>query len=233
MAWPKGVRKVSTRMYCLSLSMLAVAGAAFFAHAAVVPIVPVPRATHGQSRPTAAGDQVAVFAGGCFWGVEAVFEHVKGVKEATSGYAGGSAITARYPVVSSGRTQHAEAVKVVYDPSQVTYGQLLTVFFSVAHDPTQLNRQGPDTGRQYRSAIFYTSAAQKAAATTYIDRLQRGRVHDKPVVTQVVPLTGFFPAEPYHQDYARLNPTDPYIVYHDAPKVRNLKARLPELYTSR
>ena len=194
----------------------------------MVPVVAVARPASAD-----ANEQVAVFAGGCFWGVEAVFEHVKGVKQATSGYAGGSAITARYPVVSSGRTQHAEAVKVVYDPAQVTYGQLLTVFFSVAHDPTQLNRQGPDTGTQYRSAIFYASAAQKAAATTYIERLQRGRVYDKPVVTQVVPLTGFFPAEPYHQDYARLNPNDPYIVYHDAPKVRNLRAKLPGLYSSR
>jgi len=181
----------------------------------------------------AAGEQVAVFAGGCFWGVEAVFEHVKGVKQVTSGYAGGTAGTARYPAVSSGQTQHAESVRIVYDPAKVSYGQLLKVYFSVAHDPTQLNRQGPDTGPQYRSAIFYGNAAQKAAATAYIAQLERAKVFDRPVVTQVVPLQEFYPAEAYHQDFARLNPYHPYIVYHDAPKVRNLKSKLPDLYVGR
>lgn len=185
------------------------------------------------SQPMAAGDQVAVFAGGCFWGVEAVFEHVKGVKQVVSGYAGGTPDSARYPAVSAGRTRHAESVRVVYDPAQVSYGQLLTVYFSVAHDPTQLNRQGPDTGPQYRSAIFYGSSAQKAAATAYIAQLERAKVFARPVVTQVVPLRGFYPAENYHQDFARLNPNHPYIVFHDAPKVRNLKAKLPELYAGR
>lgn len=218
---------MTTRLRSPLFLALAIAGTAFFTHAAVVPVVPVPPATNAK------GEQVAVFAGGCFWGVEAVFEHVKGVRQASSGYAGGSAATAHYPVVSSGRTQHAEAVKVVYDPAQVSYGQLLKVFFSVAHDPTQLNRQGPDRGPQYRSAIFYGNAAQKAAATAYIAQLERSKVFDKPVVTQVVPLTKFHPAEAYHQDYARLNPNDPYIVHHDAPKVRNLKAKLPGLYASR
>ncbi len=212
----------------LSLSL---AGAGFFAHATVVPFVAVSPAT--QADEGASGNEVAIFAGGCFWGVEAVFEHVKGVRKAESGYAGGSAITARYPLVSSGRTEHAESVKVVYDPRQVSYSQLLTVFFSVAHDPTQLNRQGPDTGPQYRSAIFYGNAAQQAAAKAYIAQLERSGVFGRPVVTQVVPLVKFHPAEDYHQDFARLNPRHPYIVHHDAPKVRNLQAKLPALYAER
>jgi peptide-methionine (S)-S-oxide reductase len=210
---------------------LALAGTAFLAHAAVVPFVAV--SPTAQADAKAGGDQVAVFAGGCFWGVEAVFEHVKGVRHVESGYSGGSALTARYPVVSAGRTGHAESVKVVYDPRQVSYGQLLTVFFTVAHDPTQLNRQGPDTGPQYRSAIFYGNAAQQAAAKAYIAQLERSKVFDRPVVTQVVPLVKFHPAEAYHQDFARLNPTHPYIVHHDAPKVRNLEAKLPDLYAGR
>ena len=222
---------MTTRTRCgLSLAVL-FAGSVFLAHAAVVPFVPVAPPTQAEAK--SGGDQVAVFAGGCFWGVEAVFEHVKGVRRVSSGYAGGSGITARYPLVSSGRTAHAESVEVVYDPRQVSYGQLLTVFFTVAHDPTQLNRQGPDTGPQYRSAIFYGNPAQQAAAKAYIAQLERSRVHDRPVVTQVVPLVKFHPAEDYHQDFARLNPNHPYIVHHDAPKVRALKAKLPALYASR
>ena len=180
--------------------------------------------------PMAQGDQVAVFAGGCFWGVEAVFEHVKGVKQVSSGYVGGSAVSARYPLVSSGMTDHAEAVKVVYDPAKVSYGQLLKVFFSVAHDPTQLNRQGPDTGPQYRSEIFHASAAQRQAAAAYIAQLDALGVFGKPIVTKVSPLKAFYPAEAYHQDYARLNPRNPYIVRNDAPKVVNLKKMFPGLY---
>lgn len=205
---------------------LAIAGAAGFLHAAAP-------ARDADARTDAAGDQVAVFAGGCFWGVEAVFEHVKGVKDASSGYAGGSAATARYQVVSSGRTRHAEAVKVTYDPAQVSYDQLLKVFFTVAHDPTQLNRQGPDVGPQYRSAIFYRDASQEAAAKAYIAALERSGALRSPVVTQVVPLDGFHRAERDHQDFARKNPRHPYIVQHDAPKVRNLKATLPALYAGR
>lgn len=178
-------------------------------------------------------NQVAVFAGGCFWGIEAVFEHVEGVERASSGYSGGSAMTARYSLVGTGRTSHAEAVKVVYDPAKVSYGQLLEVFFSVAHDPTQLNRQGPDVGPQYRSAIFYGNAEQKRVATAYIAQLDAAGVFAKPIVTEVVPLKSFFGAEAYHQDYARLHPDDPYIVYNDAPKVVNLKAMFPDLYASR
>ena len=185
-------------------------------------------------NPKAAGTpQTAVLAGGCFWGVQAVFQHLNGVQAAVSGYAGGERATAEYETVSSGTTGHAESVQVTFDPSVVSYGEILRVFFSVAHDPTQLNRQGPDTGPQYRSAIFYGNAAQQAAANAYIAQLQRTKVFDRPVVTQVVPLVKFYPAEAYHQDFARLNPNYPYIVYHDAPKVRNLKAKLPGLYVSR
>jgi peptide-methionine (S)-S-oxide reductase len=177
-----------------------------------------------------AGNEVAVFAGGCFWGVEAVFEHVRGVKAATSGYAGGSALTAHYAIVSTGRTGHAEAVKVTYDPAQVSYGQLLKVFFSVAHDPTQLNRQAPDVGPQYRSEIFATSKAQQQAAQAYIRQLDTAKVFAKPIVTLVEPLDGFHPAEAHHQDYLRLHPDEPYIVYNDAPKLVHLKQLFPKLY---
>lgn len=176
------------------------------------------------------GDQIAVFAGGCFWGVEAVFEHVKGVKQATSGYAGGSKATANYALVSAGVTRHAEAVKVVFDPAKVSYGQLLKVYFSVAHDPTQLNRQGPDTGPQYRSAIFTANDSQRKIATAYIAQLTAAKSFRAPIVTEVAPLQAFHPAEAYHQDYARLHPREPYIVYHDLPKVANFARLFPALY---
>ncbi len=178
-----------------------------------------------------AGLQTAVFAGGCFWGIEAVFEHVKGVKDASSGYSGGAAATADYDTVSGGQSGHAESVKVVFDPSVISYGQLLKVFFSVAHDPTQLNRQGPDRGSQYRSAIFYTSPEQQRIATAYIAQMSAAKTFgNKPIVTQVVPLKAFYPAERHHQDFARLNPTHPYITYWDAPKVARLKQEFPGLY---
>lgn len=181
--------------------------------------------------PLAAGkEQVAVFAGGCFWGVEAVFEHTRGVKRVESGYAGGSAATARYELVGSGRSGHAESVRIVYDPALVSYGQLLKVFFSVAHDPTQLNRQGPDSGPQYRSEIFTTGEMQKNIATVYIAQLTAGKRFSQPIVTRVGPLKAFYTAEDYHQDYARLNPNQPYIVINDAPKVAALQKLLPELY---
>jgi peptide-methionine (S)-S-oxide reductase len=184
--------------------------------------------------PRAAGnEQIAVFAGGCFWGVEAVFEHTKGVKRVESGYSGGSASTAQYELVGSGRTGHAESVRIVYDPAQVSYGQLLKVFFSVAHDPTQLNRQGPDSGTQYRSGIFTTSELQKKIATAYITQLDAAKRYAQPIVTKVEPLKAFYPAEDYHQDYARLNPNQPYIVINDAPKVVALQKLLPALYRPR
>jgi peptide-methionine (S)-S-oxide reductase len=174
--------------------------------------------------------QTAVLSGGCFWGVQAVFQHVKGVVEATSGYSGGSAATADYDTVSSGRTGHAESVRVTFDPSEVSYGQLLKVFFAVAHDPTQLNRQGPDVGSQYRSIIFYANDQQNHIASTYIAQLQQAKVFPRPIVTQVVPLIGFYAAESYHQNYATLHPDEPYIAINDAPKVKRLRQDLPQLY---
>lgn len=181
----------------------------------------------------ATGEQTAVIAGGCFWGIEAVFEHVKGVTGVTAGYSGGSAKTAHYKMVSTGKTGHAEAVRITYDPSQISYGQLLKVFFSVAHDPTELNRQGPDTGTHYRSAIFYSNEDQKRVAQAYIDQLNQAKVFKRPIVTEVVALNAYYEAEAYHQDYARHHPDQPYIVIHDLPKVANLRKQFPELYTAR
>src|SRR6202166_1914952 len=173
--------------------------------------------------PAADGVQTVVIAGGCFWGVQGVFQHTAGVINAVSGYAGGSKATANYTVVSSGATGHAEAVEIKYDPKKISYGKILQIFFSVAHDPTQLNRQGPDNGTQYRSAIFTTSDEQKKVADAYIAQLNAAKVYKKPIVTKVGPLEGFFPAEAYHQDYLTLHPTQPYIAYNDIPKVENLK----------
>ncbi|HET8632602.1 MAG TPA: peptide-methionine (S)-S-oxide reductase MsrA [Gemmatimonadales bacterium] len=189
------------------------------------------RTAAGAELPASTADSaVAVFSGGCFWGVQAVFEHVKGVISAESGYTGGKAGDADYETVSTGRTGHAESVRVVYDPSAVTYQQLLDVFFSVAHDPTQLNRQGPDHGTQYRSAIWYTTPAQRTAAVDYITRLNQGGKLDGPVVTTVKPLDGFYAAEAYHQDYYVKHPDSPYIVYNDVPKVEALKREFPGLW---
>jgi peptide-methionine (S)-S-oxide reductase len=182
---------------------------------------------------TTKSEQTAVISGGCFWGIQAVFQHVKGVISATSGYSGGAAGTAEYELVSNGDTGHAESVKITYDPSQITYGQLLRVFFSVAHDPTQLNRQGPDTGSQYRSSIFYNNDEQKRIAEAYIAQLEKAKVFPRPIVTQVVQLKSFYPAEAYHQDYATRHPDSPYIVYNDAPKVANLRQQFPDLYTGK
>lgn len=173
---------------------------------------------------------VAVLAGGCFWGVDAVFKSVKGVQQVISGYAGGKPSTAHYEMVGSGRTGHAESVQVTFDPAQVSYGTLLRVFFSVAHDPTQLNRQGPDEGTQYRSAIFYATPEQKQVAEAYIQQLEAAHVFKHKIVTQVTPFPGFYAAEKYHQNYLALNPNQPYIVYNDLPKLENLKKQFPELY---
>jgi peptide-methionine (S)-S-oxide reductase len=177
--------------------------------------------------------QTAIFAGGCFWGVEAVFAHVKGVSSAVSGYAGGPQKTADYETVSTGASGHAEAVRVTYDPAQVSYGQLLKVFFSVAHDPTQLNRQGPDTGPQYRSAIFTMNGEQQRVAREYIAQLDRAKVFSRPIVTEVSALPAFYDAEAYHQNYAARHPMQPYIVINDLPKVVHLRQQFPELYASR
>ena len=214
--------------------LLIVAGALLFssgAHAASAVALPAPAADIAAS--TVKGPQKAVFAGGCFWGVEAVYRHVKGVTSAVSGYAGGTEKTADYTTVSGGNTEHAESVEVTYDPQQVSYGQLLTVFFSVAHNPTELNRQGPDVGTQYRSAIFYVSDDQKRVASAYIEQLNNAKVFGKPIVTQVAPLPAFYAAEAYHQDYAAKHPTQPYIVVHDLPKVANLQKQFPTLYTGK
>jgi peptide-methionine (S)-S-oxide reductase len=175
------------------------------------------------------GGQTAVLAGGCFWGMEGVFERLKGVVEVTSGYSGGEKNTAHYEVVGSGRTEHAESIQVRYDPAQISYGTLLKVFFAVAHDPTQLNFQGPDYGTQYRSAIFYANDGQKQVAEDYIQSLDAAKVFADPIVTQVVPLKAFYAAEDYHQHFLDNNPTYPYIAYWDMPKIANLKKTFPEL----
>jgi peptide-methionine (S)-S-oxide reductase len=177
-----------------------------------------------------AQQETAVFAGGCFWGVQAVFQHTKGVLNAVSGYAGGQKETAKYEIVGSGRTGHAESVQVTYDPTQVSYGKLLQIFFSVAHDPTQLNYQGPDHGTQYRSAIFYRDANQKQVAERYIAQLEAAHAFPGKIVTQLTPLTAFYPAEDYHQDYATLHPDSGYIATFDLPKIGNLKMTMPEVY---
>lgn len=174
--------------------------------------------------------QTAVFAGGCFWGVQAVFQHVKGVISATSGYAGGTAADAEYETVSSGSTDHAESVKVIYDPARISYGQLLKVYFSVAHNPTELNRQGPDRGTQYRSEIFTTSAEQQRIAQSYISQLDAARVYPRNIVTKVEALPAFYAAEDYHQNFYELHPYHPYIVINDRPKVEHLKQQFPTLY---
>ncbi|MEP6732220.1 MAG: peptide-methionine (S)-S-oxide reductase MsrA [bacterium] len=174
-----------------------------------------------------------VFGGGCFWGVQAVFQHVNGVVSATSGYAGGKIEKPSYETVSTGLTGHAEVVRVVYDPSKVSYNKLLDVFFTVAHDPTQLNRQGPDHGTQYRSAVFFKTDAQKAATQTYIAELGKSGTYKAPIVTQVAPLSAFFVAEDYHQDYATLHPDQPYIAYNDTPKVEALKKQYSSLWSDK
>jgi|SRR5579872_207612 len=191
---------------------------------------PVPPASVDVSLAKSPGTQTAVFAGGCFWGTQAVFERVKGVVKTTVGYAGGSASTATYDQVTTETTGHAESVEVVYDPSQITYGQLLRIFFSVAHDPTQLNHQGPDYGTSYRSAIFYNNDEQKRIATAYISQLDAAKVFPGKIVTEVTPLKGFYRAEDYHQDYALKNPNNPYIEVCDRPKISALKAQFPELF---
>ena len=193
-------------------------------------VVVLPAPTIGTGLAPVSAVDTAVFAGGCFWGIEAVFEHIKGVQSAVSGYTGGRTPSPSYEDVSTGTTGHAESVRVVYDPAVVSYGQLLQVFFSVAHDPTQLNRQGPDHGTQYRSAIFYRTKEQQQAAEAYVKQLTAAKTFARPIVTQIVPLARFYPAEDYHQDYMAHHPDQPYIVYNDAPKVERLKQQFPQLF---
>ena len=190
----------------------------------------LPKPAVDEPLTSSPGQETAVIAGGCFWGIQAVFQHVKGVVSATSGYSGGGASTAEYEIVSTGTTNHAESVKIVFDPSKITYGQLLQVFFSVAHDPTQLNRQGPDDGTQYRSVIFYTSDEQKKIAQDYIAQLDQAKAFPHKIVTQVVQFKAFYPAEGYHQNYAARHPDNPYIAHFDLPKVANLQQMFPQLY---
>ncbi len=202
---------------------------------ALVPTLAAARPTRPTGAPPsaplrAAALDTAVFAGGCFWGVEGVFEHVRGVRSATAGYAGGTVPSPSYDQVSTGSTGHAESVRVVYDPSRVSYDQLLQVFFTVAHDPTELNRQGPDVGTQYRSAVFYRTPAQKAAVEAYVARLRASHAFAQPIVTQIAPLARFNEAEAYHQRYMAQHPDAPYIMYNDAPKVAELKKRFAPLY---
>lgn len=187
------------------------------------PAIDIPKAT-------VTGQQTLVLAGGCFWGVEAVFDHLKGVSNVVSGFSGGRAETAHYETVSMGETGHAEAVKITYDPSQISYGQLLKVFFSVVHDPTQLNRQGPDSGTQYRSAIFFTNQTQKQVAQAYINQLNQAHIFHQPIVTQLVPLNGFYAAEEYHQNFVAHHPNHPYVMIHDLPKLHQLKTQFATLY---
>lgn len=211
--------------------MVAVAMLPVFASSHAAPSLPDPKVDTPLAPQK--GTRTAVFAGGCFWGVEAVFKHVKGVTQSVSGYAGGDAKTAKYEIVSSGDTGHAESVRVTYDPARITYGQLLKVFFSVAHDPTELNRQGPDTGTQYRSVIFFADAEQKRVAESYIAQLQAARVFRRPIVTQVTPLKAFYEAEAYHQNYLAGHTDQPYIVFNDLPKLANLQRQFPALYVGK
>ena len=197
------------------------------AFAEVVVLVPVPEADNAKASGAL---QTAVLAGGCFWGIEGVYEHVRGVSKVLSGYAGGEKNTAHYDAVSSGRTGHAEAVEVTFDPQEISYGEILRIFFSVAHDPTQLNRQGPDTGTQYRSAVFYADDTQRDIAKGYIAQLNESGLFKRAIVTRIDPLERFYPAESYHQDFIAKNPRYPYVVFNDLPKIRNLKKVFPEIY---
>jgi len=199
-------------------------GSAFAETAALAP------APKDDNAKAAGPAQTAVLAGGCFWGIEGVFEHVRGVRDVVSGYAGGDADKAHYEIVSSGRTGHAESVQIKFDPQEITYGEILRIFFSVAHDPTQLNRQGPDTGTQYRSEIFYADETQKDIANKYIAQLNAAGIFSGPVVTRVEALQIFYPAESYHQDFIAKNPRYPYVVFNDLPKIRNLEKEFPDLY---
>jgi peptide-methionine (S)-S-oxide reductase len=191
---------------------------------------PFPDPAYDEAKTTTHGTETAVLAGGCFWGMQSVFEHVRGVRRVWAGYSGGNANTAQYEVVSEGNTGHAESVKIAFDPAVISYGQLLKIYFAVAHDPTTLNRQGPDAGTQYRSEVFYANPEQKKIAESYIAQLNAAKVFDTSIVTMVQPLAGFYPAEDYHQDYARKHPENMYILVNDAPKVARLKQAFPGMY---
>lgn len=223
------IRRTAYRLAPLAATVMLAVSACQPASAAIqAKVRPAP--TVNAQLATAPGSKTAVIAGGCFWGVSGVFEHVKGVKKVVAGYSGGSADTAHYDIVSGGNTGHAESVQVTYDPSQITYGKILQVFFSVAFNPTELNRQGPDSGTQYRSVIFYNSPEQQKIANDYIKQLAKAKSYPRPIVTQVVPLKTFYRGEDYHQNYAELHPNNPYIVYNDEPMIHHLKQLFPKVY---
>jgi peptide-methionine (S)-S-oxide reductase len=224
--------KLASPLRLAALIGIAAAGVLLWHQPLLGAEAPVIIAPPAIDNPKAAGPaQTAVLAGGCFWGVQGVFEHVRGVQKVVAGYAGGERSTAQYETVSSGTTGHAESVKITFDPAAISYGQILQIAFSVVHDPTQLNRQGPDAGTQYRSAIFYADDTQKRIAQAYISQLDQSHVFSHPIVTRVDPLKGFYAAEDYHQDYLIHNPTQPYIAYYDIPKIENFKRTFPELYS--
>ena len=215
------------------LSRFLVVAAASFILTTVSSAAVIPDPFVDSRRATVPSLQTVVLGGGCFWGLQAVFEHVKGVTSVTAGYSGGSAETANYEAVSGGRSGHAEAVRITYDQSQITYGRLLKVFFGVAHNPTEINRQGPDEGTQYRSVIFYSDERQRRIAEAYINQLDQAKVFERPIATQLVGLHRFYKAESYHQDFAVKDPNDPYIVVNDLPKLANLRKEMPKLYVPR
>jgi peptide-methionine (S)-S-oxide reductase len=224
---------MKSRLMLGAVAVLGLAlGALTLGHSGTARAVTLPNPAADTPMRSAHGEEKAVLAGGCFWGMQLVFEHVKGVKHVTAGYSGGDAATAQYEVVSSGTTGHAESVEVDYDPAEITYGQILKVYFSVAHDPTELNRQGPDEGTQYRSSIFFASPDQQRVAQSYIAQLQDAHVFPAPIVTEVVPLKAFYPAEGYHQDFAVKNPDNMYIAINDLPKLTALKTDIPDLYVA-
>ena len=225
----KSVARIGFSVLALAVAVMTFANRSPSSALAASPSA-VPAPLVDNALAASPGEETAIFAGGCFWGLQAVYQHVKGVKSAVSGYAGGSVSSPTYEQVSSGTSGHAEVVRVVFDPSKVSYGQLLRVFFAVAHDPTQLNRQGPDVGTQYRSEIFYTNAAQKRIAAAYIDQLTKAKTFSRPIVTRISPKSPFTVAEDYHQNYANLHPNDPYIRFNDAPKVEALRTELAFLY---
>jgi peptide-methionine (S)-S-oxide reductase len=225
-------RFVNRNFIGLALAAVAAFGAWTVLARGAEPAVSIPAPSLDEPAPTAPGTETVVLSGGCFWGVQKVFQHVKGVRQAVSGYAGGAQSTADYETVSTGRTGHAESVQVTFDPAVVSLGTILRVFFSVAHDPTQRDRQGPDVGTQYRSEIFTTSAAQARVAQAYVKQLDAAGVFGRPIATRIDPLQGFYPAEAYHQDYATRHPESGYIAFYDLPKVRNLESMFPQLYRS-
>jgi peptide-methionine (S)-S-oxide reductase len=214
----------------IGAAVVLIAGVHFGGRANAETAVKIPPPEIDMSAATQGARETAVFAGGCFWGIQAVFQHTRGVVNAVSGYAGGKKETANYGRVGRGNTGHAESVQVTYDPQLISYGKLLQIYFSVAHDPTQLNRQYPDSGTQYRSAVFYKDAMQKQVAEQYVRQLDNTKVFRSRIVTQVSPLNAFYPAETYHQDYATLHPSSPYIAMYDLPKIENLKRTFPDLY---